>query len=70
MNYHVEHHMYPAVPYYNLPKLRKAIENELPIATRGLIATWREVFKILKRQKQNPEYYAELVYPSGSLNNS
>ena len=31
MNYHVEHHMYAAVPYYNLPKLRKAI--------RGLFAT-------------------------------
>ena len=70
MNYHVEHHMYPAVPYYNLPKLRKAIEDDLPITTRGLITTWREVFKILKRQKQDPEYYAELVYPSEPLRNS
>ena len=37
MNYHVEHHMYAAVPFYNLPKLRKAIENDLPEATRGLL---------------------------------
>ena len=30
MNYHVEHHMYPSVPYYNLPKLRSRIEYDLP----------------------------------------
>lgn len=64
MNYHVEHHMYPAIPYYNLPKLRKAIENDLPIAPQGLIATWKEIFDTLKHQKKNPDYHAELVYPS------
>ena len=63
MNYHVEHHMYPAVPFYNLPKLRKAIEDDLPIATKGLVATWVDIFKTLRRQKKNPDYYAELVYP-------
>ena len=63
MNYHVEHHMFPAVPYYNLPKLRKAIEDDLPIATKGLVATWIDMFKTFRRQKQDPDYYAELVYP-------
>lgn len=41
MNYHVEHHMYPGVPYYNLPRLRKLISEsnfELPQVSRGL---WR-----------------------------
>lgn len=67
MNYHVEHHMYPAVPYYNLPKLRKAIESDMPIATRGLVSTWRQIFKILKRQKQDPNYYSELLFPNRSM---
>ena len=70
MNYHVEHHMYPAVPYYNLPKLRKAIESDLPIAPQGLIATWREIFKTLRHQKQDPAYYAELVYPAKPVSSS
>ncbi len=26
VNYHIEHHLYPAVPHYNLPKLHAALE--------------------------------------------
>jgi fatty acid desaturase len=36
MNYHVEHHMYPGVPCYHLPRLRKLIEADLGPATLGL----------------------------------
>jgi fatty acid desaturase len=36
MNYHIEHHMYPAVPYCNLPQLRKQIEQDLPQANTSL----------------------------------
>ena len=43
MQYHVEHHMYPAVPFYNLPKLRVALEHDLPAATHGLLPTWRSI---------------------------
>ncbi len=56
MNYHVEHHMFPAVPFYNLPRLRAAIAADLPPAPHGLVATWREIFGILKRQKTDPAY--------------
>lgn len=28
-NYHLEHHLYPAVPWYNLPKLHSEIKQEL-----------------------------------------
>jgi len=31
MNYHKEHHMYPSIPYYNLPKLRQEILQLHPI---------------------------------------
>jgi fatty acid desaturase len=56
MQYHVEHHMFPAVPFYNLPRLRKAIEHDLPPAPHGLWATWMEILPILKKQKKEPEY--------------
>ena len=56
MQYHVEHHMFPAVPFYNLPALRKAIEHDLPPAPHGLWATWCEIIPFLKYQRENPDY--------------
>jgi fatty acid desaturase len=55
MNYHTEHHMYAAVPCYNLKTLHEAIADDLP-PTRGLIDAWREIIAILDRQKAEPGY--------------
>ena len=56
MNFHIEHHMYAAVPCYRLGRLHRAIEHDLPPSPVGLIATWREVIGILRRQKAEPDY--------------
>ena len=32
MNYHVEHHMFPMVPYYNLKHLHAEMKNDTPDA--------------------------------------
>ena len=56
MQYHLEHHMFPAVPFHNLPRLRKAIENDLPMATHGLMTTWREILSIRKKCLADPEF--------------
>ena len=32
LNYHLEHHLYPAVPWYNLPKLHKLLQLQYRIA--------------------------------------
>jgi fatty acid desaturase len=57
MQHHVEHHMFPAVPFYNLPKLRKAIEHDLPPAPHGLWATWKHMLEVVKKQREDPTYY-------------
>jgi fatty acid desaturase len=57
MQYHLEHHMYPAVPFYNLGKLRAALIDDLPPATHGLRATWKELLEIRERARSNPDYH-------------
>ena len=56
MNYHTEHHMYAAVPCYNLHRLHKLIKHEMPEGTHGLVPTWKEIIGIMKRQDEDPEY--------------
>lgn len=56
MQYHVEHHMFPAVPFYNLGRLRAAIAHDMPPCTHGLWATWKDIQSILQRQRREPGY--------------
>ena len=64
MNYHIEHHMYAAVPCYNLGKLHKAIRHDLPHCPRGLSEAWKEIIAILKKQKVDPDYQHVPELPS------
>ncbi|MBT3275949.1 MAG: hypothetical protein HN368_22565 [Spirochaetales bacterium] len=65
MNYHIEHHMYAAVPCYRLRKLHRLIENELPPSPKGLAGTWRLILTILKRQKSEPDYQYDALLAEG-----
>ena len=56
MQYHLEHHMYPAVPFHNLGKLRKVIEHDLPPAIHGLLPTWRQLLQIRRDAIADPGY--------------
>jgi fatty acid desaturase len=56
MNFHIDHHMYAAVPCYHLSKLHAVIRDDLPPCPAGLIATWKEIITIVQRQKLDPSY--------------
>ena len=56
MNYHIEHHMYAAVPFYNLTELHAIVKHDMPVPCRGIIGTWRQIIPILRRQKIEPDY--------------
>lgn len=64
MNYHIEHHMYAAVPCYRLGRLHQAIRHDLPACPHGLAQTWREIGEIQRRQKVDPSYQFKAVLPS------
>ncbi len=66
MNYHTEHHMYAAVPCYNLSKLHQLVKADLPPCPHGLFQGWKQLSIILNRQKRDPAYkfVPELPKPS------
>ena len=64
MNYHVEHHMFPMVPYHNLPRLHRLIKHDLPEPNPGFLDGLREVFYALRRQLSDPEYRIDRQLPS------
>ncbi|MFC5650603.1 fatty acid desaturase family protein [Paenibacillus solisilvae] len=56
MNYHVEHHMFPMVPYHNLSRLHKEIKADCPEARPSFLAALKEVIAALRKQKEDPSY--------------
>jgi fatty acid desaturase len=63
MNYHVEHHIFPMVPYHALPALHEAIKAECPTAYPGLIAAYREIIPAVLRQRRDPRYHIVRTLP-------
>ncbi|WP_226504514.1 MULTISPECIES: fatty acid desaturase family protein [Pseudomonas] len=63
MNYHLEHHMYPMVPYHALPKLHEAMRDDCPVPYPSLFAAYREIVPTLWRQRRDPEYFVHRVTP-------
>jgi MocE subfamily Rieske [2Fe-2S] domain protein len=64
MNYHVEHHMFPLVPYHNLPKLHQAVKADMPTPYDGLFAAWSEVIPSVLRQVKDPSYHVKRKLPT------
>ena len=63
MNYHVEHHMFPSVPYKNLPALHAAIREDLPEPSPSTLAAYREIFAAYRGQSSDPAFELERVIP-------
>jgi fatty acid desaturase len=63
MNYHVEHHMFPMVPYHALPALHREILNDCPAAYRGFWDAYREILPTLWRQLKDPSYFVHRTLP-------
>jgi len=55
MNYHIEHHLFPAVPFHALPALRAEIKSELPEFSGNIVSVTRDILSVIERQKSNPD---------------
>jgi fatty acid desaturase len=63
MNYHVEHHMFPMVPYHALPKLHELIRHDLPAPCPSIWAGYREMIPAFLRQLRYEDYYLRRELP-------
>jgi fatty acid desaturase len=63
MEYHIEHHMFPMVPSYNLKKLRKEIEDDLPAPFYGLFDFYKKVLPSLIKLAFNLNEYYKVSLP-------
>jgi MocE subfamily Rieske [2Fe-2S] domain protein len=63
MNYHVEHHMFPLVPYHALPKLHEAVKSDMPEPYPSLWAAWKEIIPAVLKQVKDPAYHVKRKLP-------
>jgi fatty acid desaturase len=64
MNYHVEHHMFPMVPFHALPALHEEMKRYCPPPYPSTLAAYRELVPALFRQLKEPDYYVRRELPA------
>jgi Na+-transporting NADH:ubiquinone oxidoreductase subunit F len=67
MNYHVEHHMFPLVPYHALPRLHAAVKDDCPTPYPSLFSAWREIVPTVLKQVRDPGHHVKRQLPTPRL---
>jgi fatty acid desaturase len=65
MNYHIEHHMFPMVPYHALPKLHEELKPWMPRPYASCFAAYREIIPAILRQAREPGWHVRRSLPDG-----
>ncbi len=66
MNYHVEHHMFPMVPYHALPRLHEIVRSDLPKPCAGTIEAFSEIISTLVHQLKEPRWSVWRALPGSA----
>jgi Na+-transporting NADH:ubiquinone oxidoreductase subunit F len=64
MNYHVEHHMFPLVPYHALPRLHAVMKDDCATPYPSLYSAWREIAPTILKQVKDPGYHVKRRLPA------
>ncbi len=64
MNYHVEHHMFPLVPYHALPRLHQLVRADMPRPYNSILHAWGELLPAVLRQLKDPAYHVKRQLPA------
>lgn len=63
MNYHIEHHMYPMVPFHALAGLHEKVKDHYPKTYQGYWSVYRDLIPTLIKQVKDPEWYIHQELP-------
>ncbi|MBZ0298671.1 MAG: fatty acid desaturase [Anaerolineae bacterium] len=65
MNYHLEHHTTPMIPYHALPQYHELIKNQTPPAYTSLWQVYREMIPaLIKQATEDPSYHLTRAVPT------
>jgi fatty acid desaturase len=59
MNFHIEHHLYPGIPFHTLPAVNRLIADELPRPSRGVLGANGEILRVIARQTSDPAFVSQ-----------
>ena len=63
MEYHVEHHIFPKIPFYNIKKLHSVIKDQMPIPKKGLVEAYKEIIPTIFKQRHDLNYFIDVKIP-------
>jgi fatty acid desaturase len=66
MNYHVEHHMFPMVPFHRLPELHEQIKGDLAPVYPSIWAAYKELVPAVLKQLKDQSYHVRRELPPGA----
>ena len=59
MNFHIEHHMFPTVPFHALPALHEHVKADLPPVYPGFWVTYGEILRAARGQAKDPSFFVD-----------
>jgi fatty acid desaturase len=65
MEYHIEHHINPTIPFHALPRFRREIDSQMPTANKSLWDAYREIVPTMRKQRRDTSYYIKRQIPEG-----
>ena len=63
MNYHIEHHMYPMVPFHSLESLNEKVKDYYPKTYQGYWSVYRDLIPTLFKQVKDAKIYIHQKLP-------
>lgn len=66
MNFHLEHHMFPMIPYHALAQLHEELKGDMPPPYPSIWAAYREIIPALWKQRKDPTYFVTRELPPGA----